>query len=165
MDLHKFHFVINSKLLNLIKKEARDSNISVSKCIRKILKNMRFAIEKMQFESHPLYFKYNKINADKDIFINLDIENYLLIANVQDSLKLYSKAQVLRFILRTFFEIKEKSKSRLIESVLESMKTKWEIEKSRKKAWDKSHMSLFKNQPSIILSFSPQRELSNILLL
>ena len=126
---------------------------------------MRFAIEKMQFESHPLYFKYNKVNADKDIFINLDIENYLLIANVQDSLKLYSKAQVLRFILRTFFEIKEKSKSRLIESVLESMKTKWEIEQSRKKAWDKSHMSLFKNQPSIILSFSPQRELSNILLL
>lgn len=165
MYLHKFHFVLNSKLFTMIKKEARENNVSVSKCVRKIIKSMRFAIEKLQFKSPPLYFKYNKIRADKDIFINLDMENYLLIANVQDSLKLFSKAQILRFILKMFFEIKENSKNKLIETVLENMNVKWEIERSKKNFWDKPHMFLIKNQPSVIFSLSQHRELLNILLL
>lgn len=165
MYLHKFHFVLNSKLLNLIKKEAFYCKISSSECVRKILKKMRFAIEKIQFESHPLNFKYNKVNADKDIFINLDMENYLFIANVQDSLKLFSKAQIIRFILKMFFDIKENSKNKLIDAVLENMKTKWEMEKSKKKIWDKTHMCLLKKQEDVIFSYTLYRELSKILLL
>lgn len=162
---HKYHFVLSKKLKYRIEKEAKNHDISVSKQIRKIFEEMKFEMEQIQLKSPPRYFSYNFIKADSEIFAYLDEECYLFIANIQDSLKTFSKAQIVRYILELYYELKNTCGNNKLKILLANYKELWEREKRSKRIWDKSHMLQNYSEPYLVFTYTKTHELQKALLL
>jgi len=162
---HKYHFVLRKKLKYRIEKESKSHNISVSKQIRNIFGEMKFEMEQIQLKSRPMYFSYNFIKADCDIYAYLDEECYLFIANIQDSLKTFSKAQIVRYILELYYELKDTCSNNKLKILLANYKEIWEKEKKSKGIWEKSHMLQNYSDPYVVFVYSKTHELQKALLL
>lgn len=162
---HKYHFVLSKKLKYRIQKEAKNEKISVSKLIRKIFKEMKFTMEQIQLKSRPMYFSYNFIKADCEIFAYFDSECYLFIANIQDSLKTYSKAQIVRYVLKLYYELQDSCSKNRFNFALANYRELWEREKKSKRIWDKSHMLQNHSDPYSVFVYSKTHELQKALLL
>lgn len=165
MLLHRYHFVLNNKLYENIIAEAKNQKISISELVRTIIKKMGFMMEKIQFESNPRNFEYLYVGADSRLIVKLNIETYWMIANIQDSLKLYSKAQLIRYILELYFELRSIFENKALLSILASWGEKWEEEKKIVKSWEKAHMRHSNSKNSINFFYSGFHELTKIMLI
>jgi len=165
MLLHRYHFVLNNNLYEKIVAEAKIQKISISELVRTIIKKMEFMIEKIQFKANPNNFKYLYVGADSRLIVKLNIETYWMIANVQDSLKLYSKAQMIRYILGIYFEMRSIYENKALLGILISWSKNWEDEKKVVKSWEKAHMRRSNNNNSINLIYSDFHELIKIMIL
>lgn len=163
--LHRYHFVLNGKLKARLIDEASRRNLSASKFVRYIFKKLDFALEQIQLKASPTFFKYQIIQADEDLTLNLDKECYFWISEIQDCLKMYSKAQLVRAILQFFFDFEDLFGNKIFVLFLQTWSKNWEKEKKNKKKWDKSHMRMIPSLKSTILSKSSSHELFEILLI
>jgi len=163
--LHRYHFVLNSKLYEKIVAEAKNQKISISELVRTIVKKMNFAMERIQYESDPKNFKYLYVGADSKLIVKLNIETYWMIANIQDSLKLYSKAQLIRYVLEAYFKLRKLYDNKALLGILASWSEKWDDEKKIVKSWDKAHMRRSNSKNSINFFYSGFHELTKIMLL
>ncbi|HOF00855.1 MAG TPA: hypothetical protein PK385_00635 [Spirochaetota bacterium] len=163
--LHRYHFVLNYQLKARLIDEASKRNLSASKFVRYIFKKLDFVLEQIQLKASPTFFKYQIIQADENLTLNLDKECYFWISEIQDCLKMYSKAQLVRTILQFFFDLKDLLENKTFVSFLQAWSKNWEEEKKNKRKWDKSHMRLIQSQKSAILSKSASHELCEILLI
>ncbi len=162
---HRFHFVLNSDLKKKLILQSKENNISISELIRTILKKMNFLTEQIHFKLKPQFYKYLKVEADEDFIARIKLEDYFLITTLQNSLKTYSKAQILRFILELYFNMLEIHGNKALVSFLIALNNKWEEEKRSKKVWDKTHMCLFQTKPALNMYFSRYGELQKVLIL
>lgn len=163
--LHRYHFVLNGKLKARLIDEASKRNQSASKFVRYIFNKLDFALEQIQLKASPTFFKYQIIQADDNMTLNLDKECYFWISEIQDYLKMFSKAQLVRAILQFFFDFQDLFGNKIFVLFLQTWRENWENEKKNKKKWDKSHMRMIPSQKSAVISKSASHELCEILLI
>jgi len=162
---HRFHFVLNSDLKKKLILQSDKENISVSELIRNIFKKMNFLTEQIHFKFKPQFYKYLKVEADENFIARINLEDYLLLTNLQNSLKTYSKAQIVRCIIELYFDMLEIHGDKVLISILITLNDRWAEEKRTKKVWDKAHMCLFQSAPALNMYFSRYGELQKVLIL
>lgn len=162
---HRFHFVLNSDLKKKLILQSDKENISVSELIRNIFKKMNFLTEQIHFKFKPQFYEYLKVEADENFIARINLEDYLLLTNLQNSLKTYSKAQILRCIIELYFDMLEIHGDKMLISILIALNDRWAEEKRTKKVWDKAHMCLFQTKPALNMYFSRYGELQKVLIL
>ena len=136
-EYERFHFKIDEELKGKIDLYSIMMNVSCSAIINDIIDISFHFIEKYNFTETDLDFPLEPLQSeDMDVYLEFKFKNALY--KLQGDFNLRSKAQVLRFILRFFFDKLLKHGWERLERFYEKTKKVWEKIKRSKFEWKKS---------------------------
>lgn len=104
--LHRYHFVLSLKLKKDLIKISKMFGKSLSKSISFMIKLLNPVIDNfLFFNDKDLLSGYCYINAEDELFININEKDYNILRIIQSNKKFFSKAIILRKLIE-FFIIK-----------------------------------------------------------
>jgi hypothetical protein len=103
---HEFHMVLNSKIKDEIEDLSIHLNKSISSTVVFIIKAITPFLEKYHFESpeNKEDGKYRLIDADEDLYIYLDENDYRMIKHIYSHMYIYSMAIIIRKMITIFLD-------------------------------------------------------------
>ncbi len=136
-EYERFHFKIDEELKAKIDLYSIMMEVSCSAIINKIIDISYHFIEKYSLTETELDFPAEPLQSeDMDVYLEFKFKNSLY--KLQGDFNLRSKAQVLRLILRTFFDKLLKHGGEKLERFFEKTKKIWGKIKRNKLEWTKS---------------------------
>lgn len=149
----RFHFVMDEVLFYRLNVLSEHFSVSMSKLIHVIFLFCDNFIEKGDFVvpyGDDRDFKERDLSMCKDMKITISSEFKKQLFMIQDHFCLRSKAEVLRHVIRKFFEKLDKFGGKIFDMVRKRFEKIWEKEKSKNRVWHKGkqikksgHMSNF----------------------
>jgi hypothetical protein len=136
---HDFHLVLKSEMKNKILNFSRIKNISLSATVILILKRTKPILQKYHYlnQESKKNGKYSIINADSDIHVYLEEEDYKMMKHIYANMNVYSMAILLRKIIDLFFKGINKFGIKLFFKKLDFVKIKYNERFKKLKKWDK----------------------------
>lgn len=100
MEIHLYHLVVNSKLLDRVRKLAAANKMSISGYIVSILYKAGDVLGVMESRSNDRDSTYLREPDSVDCYVYMPIELYRKYKQIHANLNFYSMAQMVRFMIR-----------------------------------------------------------------
>ncbi len=160
-DFVSFHMLFDFDLFLQITKQAKLRQTGFSGFINMVFRESIFLLDKADMTNGILEtdedFNEDEIDIDVDrkIFINRDLKYRL--QHFQDHFKIWSKAAVLRYILRRYLRMLERYGEVKVKAIRDRFFRMWERAKGRTKEWTKYFSESFLRKTHMENFYRPDR--------
>ena len=157
----EFHMLFDDELHETIMEHAGQKDMSLSEFINMVLRKTLFFIDKADFANGILEtdWDYNEddltITVDRKVFLDRDLKYKLY--HFQDHFKFWSKASVVRYILRRYLRGVERDGEAHVDRVVARFRDLWEKELKMFRKWNKFFSNAFLQKTHMTNFFAKNR--------
>ena len=157
----EFHMLFDDELHETLMEHAEEKDMSLSEFINMVLRKTLFFIDKADFANGILEtdWDYNEddltITVDRKVFLDRDLKYKLY--HFQDHFKFWSKASVVRYILRRYLWGVERVGEVHVDRVVARFRNLWERKLENSRKWNKFFSEAFLKKTHMTKFFERNR--------